>query len=74
MRTIASAPRVRTAALIAAISAALAISGCSESGPLTAPRLAKAAPQTTITLRGPHFSGYALASGRADSLPAREGK
>jgi predicted small lipoprotein YifL len=75
MRTIASAPRARTAALTAAVAAALALLGCAESGPLTAPPQAKSASQATITLRGPRYSGYALASGRvADSLQVPQGK
>jgi hypothetical protein len=69
MSTIASAPRARTAAAIAAVVAALAILGCGDSGRLTAPPQVRSPQQATITLRGPRLSGYALASGRAgDSL------
>jgi predicted small lipoprotein YifL len=81
MSTTVSAQRARTAALIAAALAAL---GCGESGPLTAPpQLTRTAPaQATaaarlrpgIGVQGPSYSGYALASGRADSLPTTQGK
>jgi hypothetical protein len=81
MSTARSAQRARTAALIAAALAALA---CSESGPLTAPpQLTRSAPTPAaqasglrpgIEVRGPSYSGYALASGRVDSLPTTQGK
>jgi hypothetical protein len=69
MSTIASAQRIRTAALIAA---ALAAIGCSEGASLTAPHVAPGASgaPSIVSLRKPTLSGYALASGRADSLRA----
>jgi hypothetical protein len=74
MSTIASAQRARTAALIAAALAAL---GCSESGSLTAPHVTPAASVAAPSIAGahkPNLSGYALASGRADTLTARTDK
>jgi hypothetical protein len=82
MRTIVSPQRALTTALIAAALAAL---GCSDGGPLTAPAhfirpgsvqgtQAQGSP-STIDVRGPSRSGYALASGRIpDSLAASAGK
>jgi hypothetical protein len=82
MSAIAPAQRARTTAVIAAVAAVLAVLGCSESGPLTAPTQARPlqeaatpASQAAITLRGPRLSGYALASGRiGDSLQTPLGK
>ena len=82
MRTMVSPQRALTAALIAAAAAAL---GCSDGGSLTAPThltrggsaQAKQTPASSsvIDVRGPSYSGYALASGRIpDSLAAPAGK
>jgi hypothetical protein len=68
MSTIASAQRIRTAALIAATLAAVA--ACSESGSTTAPNATPGtsdAPSIASSPK-PTLGGYALASGRVDTL------